>query len=165
MLAKKEHDHVLHLKPRPDHGIDCLTCAMLAKREHVHDFHLKLGPDSGLDCLICAMLARLRSSVVKVRHFPPLHPVTQVLFCIEVSFQVVASWLGCGPWGRRCCSQDPPRAAPPASPRRYMGTSPINSYLLLGPYSRSMPGALRWSYGHSVSYEQNTPVRMRGCRK
>ena len=29
----------------------------------------------------------------------------------------------------------------------YRGTSPIRSVLLLGPYSRLMPGALRWSYG------------------
>ena len=40
----------------------------------------------------------------------------------------------------------------------YRGTSLIRNSLLLGPYTRTMPRALRWSYGGGGSYERGTPV-------
>ena len=44
----------------------------------------------------------------------------------------------------------------------YRGSSRIRNRVLIGPYSRTMPKALRWSYGGpgggAVSYERGTPV-------
>ena len=43
----------------------------------------------------------------------------------------------------------------------YRGTSLVRNCLLLGPYCRAMPGALRWSEGGgAVSYERGTPVNV-----
>ena len=44
------------------------------------------------------------------------------------------------------------------APRPYMGSSPIRNCFLLGPYSRTMPRALRWSWRGAVSHERGSHV-------
>jgi len=40
----------------------------------------------------------------------------------------------------------------------YRGTSLIRNRLLLGPYSRTMPRVIQWTYGGgAVSYQRGTP--------
>ena len=46
----------------------------------------------------------------------------------------------------------------------YRATSLTRKRLPLGPYSRPMPRALRWSFGGAVSYERGTPVTGAGGR-
>ena len=38
------------------------------------------------------------------------------------------------------------------------GTSLIRNFLLLGPYSRPLPGALRWSYGGGQFLMSEVPL-------
>ena len=42
--------------------------------------------------------------------------------------------------------------------RLYRDTSLIRNTLLLGPYSRTIPRVLQWSWGGGVSYDRGTPA-------
>ena len=53
----------------------------------------------------------------------------------------------------------PHRSTPRLHPQPYRGTLQIKNSAPPGPYSRTMPRALWWSYGGgAVSYERGTPV-------